>query len=73
MQSKTRWEAARSGCSLHLAIACGRCDQWIFLYHQFVLHTEVPDNSIADPVLFLHLVPFMAAAGNPSDPVGIRH
>jgi PAS domain S-box-containing protein len=36
-------------------------DQWIFLYHQFVLHTEVPDNSIADPVLFLHLVPFMAA------------
>jgi PAS domain S-box-containing protein len=36
-------------------------DQWIFLYHQFVLHTEVPENSIADPVLFLHLVPFMAA------------
>jgi len=36
-------------------------DQWIFLYHQFVLHTEVPDNSIADPVLFLHIVPFMAA------------
>ena len=36
-------------------------DQWIFLYHQFILHTEVPDNSIADPVLFLHLVPFMAA------------
>jgi hypothetical protein len=29
-------------------------DQWIFLYHEFVLHTEVPDNSIADPVLFLH-------------------
>ena len=36
-------------------------DQWIFLYHEFVLHTEVPDNSIADPVLFLHIVPFMAA------------
>ncbi len=36
-------------------------DQWIFLYHQFVLHTEVPDNSVADPVLFFHLVPFMAA------------
>ncbi len=36
-------------------------DQWIFLYHQFVLHTDVPDNSIADPVLFLHIVPFMAA------------
>jgi len=36
-------------------------DQSIFLYHEFVLHTEVPDNSIADPVLFLHIVPFMAA------------
>ena len=36
-------------------------DQSIFLYHEFVLHTDVPDNSIADPVLFLHLVPFMAA------------
>jgi PAS domain S-box-containing protein len=38
-------------------------DQWIFVYHEFGLHTEVPDNSIADPVLFLHIVPFMAAAG----------
>ena len=37
-------------------------DQSIFLVHEFVLHTDVPDNSIADPVLFLHLVPFMAAA-----------
>ncbi len=36
-------------------------DQSIFVYHEFVLHTEVPDNSIADPVLFLHIVPFMAA------------
>jgi PAS domain S-box-containing protein len=36
-------------------------DQSIFLFHEFVLHTEVPDNSIADPVLFLHIVPFMAA------------
>lgn len=36
-------------------------DQCIFLYHEFVLHTDVPDNSIADPLLFLHIVPFMAA------------
>src|SRR5580704_6561025 len=40
-------------------------DQWIFLYHEFVLHTEVPDNSIADPLLFLHVVPFMAAGAIP--------
>jgi PAS domain S-box-containing protein len=39
-------------------------DQWIFLYHQFILHTDVPDNSIADPVLFLHLVPFTAAVAS---------
>src|SRR5271156_3990732 len=36
-------------------------DQSIFLFHEFVLHTDVPDKSIADPLLFLHLVPFMAA------------
>jgi PAS domain S-box-containing protein len=39
-------------------------DQWIFLYHQFVLHTDVPDSSIADPVLFLHLIPFTAAVAS---------
>jgi PAS domain S-box-containing protein len=39
-------------------------DQWIFLYHQFILHTDVPDSSIADPVLFLHLVPFTAAVAS---------
>jgi hypothetical protein len=37
-------------------------DQSIFVYHEFVLHNQVPGNSIADPVLFLHLVPLMAAA-----------
>src|SRR5215469_10061578 len=36
-------------------------DEWIHLYYALGLHTEVPDNSIADPVLFLHIVPFMAA------------
>lgn len=36
-------------------------DQWIFLYYQFFLRTDVPDNSIADGVLFLHIVLLMAA------------
>ncbi len=36
-------------------------DQSIFMLHEFVLHTDVPDNSIADPVLFLHIVPLIAA------------
>ena len=53
--SRPFWVLLALGYSLWLL------DQWIFLYHQFVLHTDVPDNSIADPVLFLHIVPFMAA------------
>ena len=46
-----------------LAIGYGlwSLDQWISLYYELGLHTEVPDSSIADPVLFLHIVPFMAA------------
>ena len=48
---------------LFLAIAYGfwALDQWVFLYYELGLHTEVPDNSIADPLLFLHIVPLMAA------------
>ena len=42
-------------------------DQSIFIYHEFVLHTDVPD-SIADPVLFLHIVPVIAAAASLPDP-----
>ncbi len=46
-----------------LAIAYGlwSLDQLIFLYYELGLHVDVPDNSIADPVLFLHIVPLMAA------------
>jgi PAS domain S-box-containing protein len=36
-------------------------DQWIFLYYYFFLRTEIPDNSTADTVLFLHIVLLMAA------------
>jgi len=36
-------------------------DQWLYLYYVIGLHTDVPDSSIADPALFLHIVPFMAA------------
>jgi len=47
-----------------LAIAYGlwSFDQWLFLYYDFILHVDVPENSIADPVLFMHIVPLMAAA-----------
>jgi hypothetical protein len=36
-------------------------DQWIYVYYGAFRHVDVPDNSIADPALFLHLVPLMAA------------
>jgi hypothetical protein len=36
-------------------------DQWLFIYYGAIRHIDVPDNSIADPALFLHLVPLMAA------------
>ncbi len=49
---------------IFFAMACGlwSFDQWLTLYYELGLHILVPDNSIADPVLFLHIVPFMAAA-----------
>ena len=48
---------------IFLAIAYGlwSFDQWIYIYYELFLHVEVPENSIADPVLFLHIVPIMAA------------
>jgi PAS domain S-box-containing protein len=52
-----------------LAIGYGlwALSQGVTLYYELVLHIEVPDRSIADPVLFLHIVPLMAAA------VTLRH
>jgi len=46
-----------------LAIAYGLwgLDQWLYVYYGLVLRSDVPDNSIADPVLFLHIVPLTAA------------
>jgi len=46
-----------------IAIGCGLwlLDQFLFLYYGIFLQTDIPDSSIADPVLFLHIVPFMAA------------
>jgi PAS domain S-box-containing protein len=46
-----------------LAIGYGlwALDQSIYLYYELLLHLEVPNTSVADPILFLHIVPFMAA------------
>lgn len=35
--------------------------QFLNLYYALALDSEVPNTSIADPALFLHLVPFLAA------------
>jgi PAS domain S-box-containing protein len=46
-----------------LAIAYGfwSLHQGLSVYYECVLHIEAPNNSIADTVLFLHIVPLMAA------------
>ena len=46
-----------------LAIAYGlwALNQGLNLYYELGRHMDAPDNSIADPVLFLHIVPLMAA------------
>ena len=46
-----------------LAFAYGlwSLDQCLVLYYELVRHIEAPDSSIADPVLFLHIAPMMAA------------
>jgi PAS domain S-box-containing protein len=46
-----------------LAIAYGlwAVHQSLFLFYEIGLHTQVPENSISDPVLFLHVVPLLAA------------
>ncbi len=46
-----------------LAIAYGlwSLNQGLKLYYELGRHIDAPDNSIADPVLFLHIVPLMAA------------
>ena len=46
-----------------LAIAYGlwALNQGLMLYYELGRHMDAPDNSIADPVLFLHIVPLMAA------------
>ena len=36
-------------------------DQWLFIYYVIARHMDVPGNSIADPTLFMHVVPFVAA------------
>jgi signal transduction histidine kinase len=47
--------------SLAIGYGLWSLHQSIYLYYNLGLHSDVPDNSIADPILFLHIVPFMAA------------
>lgn len=36
-------------------------DAWLWVYYPTIRGQNIPDASIADPALFLHIVPFMAA------------
>jgi PAS domain S-box-containing protein len=46
-----------------LAMAYGlwALNQCLKLYYELIRHIDAPDSSIVDPVLFLHIVPLMAA------------
>jgi PAS domain S-box-containing protein len=48
---------------IFLAIAYGfwALDQYLFVYYELARRVEVPDSSIADPLLFLHIALLMAA------------
>ena len=54
--SRIFWIFMAGGCGLWAF------DQWLNVYYGIVLRADaVPDSSIADPALFLHIVPLMAA------------
>ncbi len=36
-------------------------DAWLWVYYPTIRGQDIPDGSVADPALFLHIVPFMAA------------
>jgi signal transduction histidine kinase/ActR/RegA family two-component response regulator len=46
---------------LALGLGIWALDQWLWIYYRLRLHTDVPNESIGDPALFLHTVPLMAA------------
>ena len=48
------WALLASGCGLWAL------HQFLDLYYELGLRVEVPDNSIVDEILFLHLVPMIA-------------
>jgi PAS domain S-box-containing protein len=57
--SRMFWTFMAGGCGLWAL------DQWLYVYYMVALRTDVPDSSVADPALFLHIVPFMAAVAMP--------
>ena len=47
--------------ALAIALWLRALAQLIFLYYEHRLHIDAPDDSMADSLLFLHLLPLMAA------------
>jgi two-component system cell cycle sensor histidine kinase/response regulator CckA len=42
-------------------------DSWLWIYYELILRQKIPDNSITDPILFLHAVAFLAALATRPD------
>ena len=45
---------------LAIAYSLWALDQCLYLYYQLGLHIVIPDNSVADALLFLHVAPLLA-------------
>jgi PAS domain S-box-containing protein len=63
IRNATQETLGRRSFWVFLAIAYGlwAFDQGMYIYYELGLHVEMPNNSIGDPALFLHLVPLLAA------------
>lgn len=55
MGNRIFWIFMAGGCGLWTF------DQWLNVYYRLGFRADPPDSSVADPALFLHLVPFMVA------------
>src|ERR1700728_2452053 len=61
------WRAKGANCRFWALMAAGALlwayNQFVWLHYEVLLHKPLPDPSFSDVVLFLHIVPMIAAVG----------
>jgi signal transduction histidine kinase len=64
-QTRAFWALMATGCALWVASSA----MWFF--YEVLLHRDIPEPFVGDVILFIHVVPFMAAVAlRPHRPVG---